>query len=537
MEEAQPWRSIYDEYGVDPELPDHDHPVHRLLEETAEQHPDAGVVERSDETSYPELEGRARALAAGLQSHGVEPGDHVATVYPTSTEFLVAAHAVSMAGAVNVPVPVLESDEDVVANLERVEPVAVLGGESYSEAARRYHDETTSNLLVTSGEHGEDTADLGDAEDHRSVDVDPTEDLYAVTFTGGTSGRPKGCMITHSNVVANVRQVEASMSRAATVMRGNSEAVVALPLYHAYGHLLSQMFLGMGVTQLLVTDPRDYDEIERLVDEHDPVTMLGVPTQFHEMKDRDLGLLGISGSAPLKSEVKEEFSGSGGGVSQGYGLSEMSPVTHFDVEGMVEGISGVSRRETEFDVQTIGVPVPETRVALLDPETEERVPVETAVEDEVAAEMLVDGPQRMKGYVDGGDEFHDGYVRTGDVVRIDERGRFYVVDRVKDMINVSGLKVYSEEVEEELERHPAVERAAVVGVPDPDRPGSERVAAYVESTGAIDEEDVRDHLDGRVARQARPREVEFVDELPTTHIGKIDKEALKSRSTETSQEA
>ncbi len=527
MKETKPWKQVYDDYGIqEPEL--EPRPVHQMLEDTAEDHPYAGIHQESRQTTYPELLERAGSLAHWLHEHDVGRGDHVAVLLPTSVEFLVASYGVSMSGATFVPVPVLESTEDVVTNLGKVDPAAVVGGGAHYEMAEDVEDHLDTGILASTGEAGEPLGEVTEPlrESYRA-DVDPGEDVYAVMFTGGTSGVPKGCMLTHANVTANARQIQASMSRAADLMSGSGSVVNALPLYHAYGHTTAHAFVSIGTNQLLVEDPRDYGEIQRLTKEHSPLAMVGVPTQFHESADRDLDVMGISGSAPLKNETRERFSEGGSGVTQGYGLSEMSPVTHFDVEGIVEGVAGTSNRELEYDVSTIGVPVPHTEVKLLDPETDEEIPLDEAAESDVTAEMLVDGPQRMKGYVEGGEGFQDGYVRTGDVVRVDGRGRFYVVDRVKDMINVSGLKVYSEEVEEELERHPEVERAAVVGLPDPDRPGSELVGAYVEPESGVTEDDVVRHLDGRVSRQAVPDHVETLENLPLTHIGKIDKEALK----------
>jgi len=323
-------------------------------------------------------------------------------------------------------------------------------------------------------------------------------------------------------------QVEASMSRAASVMRGNAEILNALPLYHAYGHSMAHAFVSMGVTQILVADPRDTDGAVETVHERDPTAVIGVPTQFMEM-DGEMDVVGISGSAPLASETRDDFEERARGMTQGYGLSEMSPVTHFDIEGLVESIAGTSKRELGYDHPTVGVPVPDTRVRLRDPDTGDDVPLERATEREVAAEMLLDGPQRMKGYVDGDEQFDGGFVRTGDLVRLDADGRFYVVDRVKNMVNVSGLKVYTEEVDEELHAHTAVARGATVGVPDPDRPGSERVKVFVErEAGAdVDEDGIVEFLADRVAKHAVPSEVEFVDEMPLTDIGKVDKAALK----------
>ncbi|MFW5983610.1 MAG: class I adenylate-forming enzyme family protein, partial [Halobacteria archaeon] len=321
------------------------------------------------------------------------------------------------------------------------------------------------------------------------------------------------------------------MSRAASVMRGNAEVLNALPLYHAYGHSMAHAFVRIGVTQILVSDPRDTDAVVGYVDERDPTAVIGVPTQFMEMEtDEGMDVVGISGSAPLASETRDEFEEDARGMTQGYGLSEMSPVTHFDIEGLVESIAGVSKRELDYDHPTVGVPVPETRVRIRDTETGDDIPLKEAAEEDVVGEMLLDGPQRMKGYVDADAAFDEGFVRTGDVVRLDPDGRFYVVDRVKNMINVSGLKVYTEEVDEELHAHPGVARGATVGVPDPERPGSERVKVFVETEDTdVTAEDVRSFLTDRVAKHAVPDEVEFVDEMPLTDIGKVDKSVLRDR--------
>jgi len=241
-------------------------------------------------------------------------------------------------------------------------------------------------------------------------------------------------------------------------------------------------------------------------------------------------VIGIAGSAPLASETKERFGERSTGLSQGYGLSELSPITHFNVAGIQEALMGTDDDGEGFEQPTVGVPVPDTEVKLLDIDSGEEIPIAEAVADEREAEMCLSGPQRMKGYLNAEDPFDDdGFVATGDVVKIDERGRFYVVDRVKNMINVSGLKVYAEEVDEVLFGMDGVRRPATIGVPDPERPGSERVKIFVErENGAdIDAEDLRAYLDGRVPRQAMPKEVEFLDSVPLTDIGKTDREALK----------
>lgn len=525
-----PWNSVYEDYGISHSLDYPDEAVHHLLREAADEYPEMGLVQDGEETTYGETWDAARRLAGALYERGVGRDDAVVSVLPTSVEFVVTSYAASVAGATNVPVSPLENTETLVKNLSKLEPEAIVAAEKYADLAAELEDALDTGAVVcVGGDTGESFWDAVDeAEPLEPRDVDPTEDVHTVLFTGGTTGTPKGCMLTHRNVAANAMQVEASMSRAASVMRGNAEILNALPLYHAYGHSMAHAFVSMGVTQLLVSDPRDTEGAVETVHERDPTAVIGVPTQFMEM-DAEMDVVGISGSAPLASETRDDFEERARGMTQGYGLSEMSPVTHFDIEGLVESIAGTSKRELGYDHPTVGVPVPDTRVRLRDPETGDDVPLDQAAGGDVAAEMLLDGPQRMKGYVDGDEQFDDGFVRTGDLVRLDEDGRFYVVDRVKNMINVSGLKVYTEEVDEELHAHPDVARGATVGVPDPDRPGSERVKVFVETEDgvSVDEEDIVGFLADRVAKHAVPSEVEFVDEIPLTDIGKVDKNELR----------
>ncbi|MFP4188061.1 MAG: AMP-binding protein [Halobacteriales archaeon] len=532
-----PWSTIYEKYGVGKTLEYSDEPVHALLRDTADEHGEMALVQDGDETTYAEAWKMARCLAGALRGRGVERGDAVVSLLPTTVEFLVTSYAVSVAGATNVPVSPLENEETLVENLRKLSPEAVVAGAKYADLAEKLEEALGTGAVVAVGSDRSGFGDVGfddavaEAEPIEPVDIDAVEDVHTVLFTGGTTGTPKGCMLTHRNVAANAAQVEASMSRAASVMRGNAEVLNALPLYHAYGHSMAHAFVRIGVTQILVSDPRDTDAVVGYVDERDPTAVIGVPTQFMEMEtDEGMDVVGISGSAPLASETRDEFEEDARGMTQGYGLSEMSPVTHFDIEGLVESIAGVSKRELNYDHPTVGVPVPETRVRIRDTETGDDIPLKEAAEEDVVGEMLLDGPQRMKGYVDADAAFDEGFVRTGDVVRLDPDGRFYVVDRVKNMINVSGLKVYTEEVDEELHAHPGVARGATVGVPDPERPGSERVKVFVETEDTdVTAEDVRSFLTDRVAKHAVPDEVEFVDEMPLTDIGKVDKSVLRDR--------
>lgn len=544
----KPWFQEYREFGIPETLePYPDEPLHSLLDESAENHPEMGLVQPGVEMKYPGVKDKVDRFATALSRMGVTKGDRVATVMPTSIQFIVADYAISRAGGVNVPNDFIEAKEDLIYRLRKSEPEAIVGDEGHGDLVQELADEANVDTVILTEIAGFESGGHEDIEgvewmsdiiaetpaEPPDIDFDADRDLHTLLFTGGTTGQPKGCMLSHKNLMANVRQMTVSQSRISDLIRGDASILNALPLYHAYGYAVLHTLIHLGVRQLLVPDPRDTDTMLEMVEEYEPLVMMGVPTQFMEMVDdlEGVDMIGISGSAPLASETQQEYSENARGITQGYGLSEMSPVTHFNVRGLLDSLMGEESTDYPFDVPTIGVPVPDTEVRLVDVDTGSEVSVEEAIRDELEVELRVRGPQRMLGYLDGDRKAFDdeGYVETGDVVKIDEMGRFYIVDRVKDMINVSGLKVYSEEVDDVLQTHPEIKRGATVGIPDPERPGSELVKVYVEGGDMLSEEDVVDYLSERVAKHAVPSEVEFIDEIPLTPIGKIDKKELRTR--------
>ncbi|ELZ02837.1 AMP-binding protein [Natrialba asiatica] len=554
--DATPWTAAYERFGIPESLePYPDEPVHQFLYDAADDHPAQGIVQLGQRFPYPDIRDDVDRLATALRQRGIEKGHRVATILPTSVQFVVATHAISRAGGVHIPNDFLDAEDDLVYRLEQGDPDVLIGHDEHIDLIRSLQTELElEHVLLTSLEdYSADPPDEGEREaidgaerlrpvidatepDPPTVEFSVETDGHTLLFTGGTTGLPKGCLLTHRNLVANALQGVAVQSQLATAMRGSEAAVMALPMYHAYGYSITNSLLELGLDMLVVPDARDTVQMRELVERHEPLLMLGVPTQFMELVDEEVAssVVGISGSAPLAVETKSQFEREAGGVSQGYGLSEMSPITHFDVHGLYELLAG-GESEDGLDHPTIGIPVPDTSVKLRDIDSGEAIPIDRAVDDELEGELLVKGPQRMTGYLDEGKDPFDeeGYVATGDIAKVDSSGRFYVVDRIKNMINVSGLKVYSEEVDEILYGLEGVERPATVGVPDPERPGSERVRIFIEPEPDADvtEQDVRDHLEGTVPRQALPSTVTFVESIPLTDIGKTDKQALREDAT------
>lgn len=557
MSDETLWTAEYDRFGIPETLePYPDEPVHHFLYDAADDHPDQGIVQGGEHFSYPELREDVDRLATALRDRGVAKGSRVATILPTSAQFVVATNAISRAGGVHIPNDFLDAEDDLAYRLEEGEPEVLIGHDEHLDLVLSLKEQIdVDHVLLTSV----DDYSADPPSDHEAIegvewltdvieetDPDPPEiafdveeDVHTLLFTGGTTGLPKGCLLTHRNLVANALQANAAQSRMAQMMRGSEAAVMALPMYHAYGYSVINSLIELAMDVLVVPDARDTGLMSDMVREYEPLIMLGVPTQFMELVDEEFEseVIGISGSAPLANETKAEFEDEAGGVSQGYGLSEMSPITHFDIHGLRNLLlgTGTEADEDALDHPTIGLPVPDTDVKLRDVDTGEAIPIDRAAEEGLEGEMLLDGPQRMKGYLDAEkDPFtDDGFVETGDVAKVDPKGRFYIVDRVKNMINVSGLKVYSEEVDEVLYGLQGVKRPATVGVPDPDRPGSERVRIFIEEQPDADltEDDVVGHLEGKVPRQAIPEEVTFVEEIPLTDIGKTDKQTLEEQAT------
>ncbi|MFC6732064.1 MULTISPECIES: AMP-binding protein [unclassified Haladaptatus] len=556
MSYDRPWFREYEQFGIPETLaPYPDEPVHSLLEQAAERYPAQGLVQFGQQYTFPEVLDHVERLATALRDRGVEKGSRVATILPTSAQFVIADKAISRAGGVHIPNDFLDAEEDLVYRLERGDPEVLIGQDKHRELVLSLRDELGLDdvILTDIEDYSQDPPVTHDevpgvewlpeviAETDPNppdLDFDVDEDVHTLLFTGGTTGLPKGCMLTHKNVLTNAYQGVASQSQMANMMRGEESAVMALPMYHSYGYSVTNVLLELGVNLLVVPDARDTDQMVEYIQEWQAIIMLGVPTQFMEIVkgELDTDVIGISGSAPLADETKRQFEEKSKGVSQGYGLSEMSPITTFNTRGLQDMLLGRDTREDGFDKPTIGVPVPDTEIKLVDVDSGEVIPLDEAVAEEREGELYVNGPQRMKGYLDESkNPFDDeGYVSTGDIAMLDSWGRLYIVDRVKHMINVSGLKVYSEELDEILFGHPAVERPATVGVPDPERPGSERVKVFVELDeaydGTVEAGDIVEFLDGKVAAHAVPSEVEFVDELPLTDIGKTDKKALKERA-------
>lgn len=599
-----PWVQEYRAVGIPESLePYPEEPTHHFLDRAAERYPGMGCVQLGLELSYAEIKEKAERLAGALWEMGVGKGDRVATMLPTSVQFVIADTAISKAGAVHMPCSFLEARDTLLHKFREGTPKVLICLDEHMETAEflRTNFKALYEVIVTN------VADFSELPPEQTksgrflrlievlentearppeVDINPAEDLETLLFTGGTTGVPKGCMLTHRNIVANALQSTSVYGKITKVLEGNIAVLMGLPFFHSYGHCMMHTMIQMGATMLLVIDPRDTRSMLQMIKEYHPIMQIGVPTQFMKMLQEDLKhtrIIGISGSAALPPTVQEEFErASGSLISEGYGLSEMSPVTHFNISSNIRLFGGKAaiklnnallfnplgialnrslikligyKRFGEFFTSlvslltrfsgkspklksmekrgSIGIPVPDTLVKVVDPDTGKELSWEELARDGMTGEMLLSGPQRMLGYwpQPGSGMDGEGYIHTGDIVRMDERGYFSIVDRTKDMVNVSGYKVYTREIDDILYEHEATALAATIGVPDPDRPGSEVVKVFIqlkpEYVGKVNENHYFEYLSQRVAKYARPKSIVIVEEMPLTEVYKVNKKLLR----------
>ena len=542
----KPWLKSYKlgPYRLETSLaPYPQEPLFSALDRAAATYPgQTAVLFQGRSIRYAQLKDQVDRLAAGLRGLGVQHGDRVCLFLPNCMEFVLSDWAVLKAGAAVVPTSVMRTAEGLLHEVGSSGSKVIVCQERHLELALNLRGRCELEHIIVTSDSGYDQEALsvslppGVYELRRlldendpippKVDIDPLHDLCELAFTGGATGVPKGVMVTHYNRLCCIRQGLPWFLKAMLKgFAGKASTLIAIPLFHAYGHYCLQASTYLGMRVILLPDPRDIDQMADMIRTHRPFLIPAVPTQLMRLTGLELArmnVIAMSGSAPLPSEVaatiKEKL---GMPVSEGYGLTETSPLTHFNISAFSR-ITGFMSQ----DKHGIGVPSPDTECTLLDPESGEEVPFGSP------GEIVVRGPQIMLGYwpEPGSGLTPDGWLHTGDIGVMDDDGYFQLVDRVKDMVNVSGLKVYTTQVDEVLFKHPAVQMAAACGVPDPEIPGSERVMAVVQlkpDCGQVSTEDIRQFCQAHLPAYAVPKWVEFRSELAYTVSEKLFKKALR----------
>jgi len=526
-------------------------PMYKFLDDSVAAYPGQVAVEYlGRKIKYSELGTYVDKLANALAGMGVKKGDKVATILPNCPQFIITDFAVSKNGAVLVPCSTLHRVLDLEYEIGESGAETVVCSDEALSLVKSIKDKTKlKNVIVTSPmDYAAQEPEVGEAAgahqfknliaEHEpkppQVDINPVEDLAYLSFTGGATGVPKGVMITHYNRACNVKQAMWLLEPLWPGMKGKAATEILVPLFHSYGHMGVHGSIALGLRILLVSDPRDIDQAVTLLKENRPMLVYVVPTHLMMMAEKKIGRLPVmfmSGAAPLPQEVfetiKREIMMP---VSEGYGLTECGPMTHANISTFSK-ITGIVSKE----ILGIGVPIPDTEVEIRDLDTGEELGAGES------GEIVIRGPQTMKGYwPTPGSGLVDGWLHTGDIGRMDENGYFVLEDRIKDMANISGLKVYTTEVDEILFKYPGVAMAAAVGIPDPERPGSERIKAFIvlrdEYKGKLSADEILAYCKEKLPPTAVPRYIEFRDDLPLTVTEKIFKRALREEEVQKMKE-
>lgn len=476
--------------------------------------------------TYAALSDAVRRVAAGLRARGIRKGDVVGLVSPNIPEFPVVFMAVASLGAICSTVNPVATAEEIGAQFADSEAAMLVTiPELFDKCSAAARLASTVRHIVVIGEH-EGAIPFTSLFTHGDtvppVDIDPAQDIVALPYSSGTSGIPKGVMLTHRNLVANLLQCEA-----ARVSVGPDDVVAGvLPFFHIYGMVVVMGgALRQGAT--IVSMPRfDFEQFLATIQTHrvsyaNLVPPIILALAKHPLVDRyDCSSLRtiMSGAAPLGAELADTCAARlGCTIRQGYGLTETSPVTH------VHPFSGA-----RVDLGSIGPSLPSTACRLVDPETG----LDVAAGER--GELWIRGPQVMKGYFNKPEATAacmtaDGWFRTGDVA-VEDDGWFRIVDRVKELIKYKGLQVAPAELEAVLLANPLIADAAVIPVPDAE--AGEIPKAYVVPRGEIDAEQVMAWVAERVSPYKKVRQVEFIDVIPKSASGKILRRILREQEQE-----
>ncbi len=502
--------------------------------------------------TYAEMDDLTARFAAWLQSRsGLGRGDRVALMMPNLLQYPIALFGVLRAGMVVVNVNPLYTGRELEYQLIDSGARAIVVCDTAAATLAEIIDETSVEHVVVTG-IGDllgfpkrpivnfvvryirkmvepyrlpDAAALRDVLKTDSGGYEPLEtvatDLACLQYTGGTTGRAKGAMLSHGNLVANVRQLRAWFQT--RVEDGGEIMITALPLYHVYALTCNCLtYLDMGAHNILITDPRDTKGFVAELKKWKFTAITGVNTLYQalinqpELAEVDFSAVNIvsaGGMAVMDDTAKQWYEVTGTEIVEGYGLSETSPVLTSNAVNL------------PVVVGSIGLPLPSTEISLRDEKGRE-------VKLGEAGELCARGPQVMSGYWRNDEATakcmtKDGFFVTGDMATVDDKGYFRIVDRKKDMIIVSGFNVYPNEVENVVTMHPDVIEAACVGVPR--EGGGERVKVFVvmKRGSTTTEDEVREFCRENLAGYKVPKIVEFRDELPKSNVGKILRRALR----------
>jgi len=554
----KPWLSYYDKNVPEticyPKIT-----LSEVVDEVAENFPDkVALISFGRKIKYEELKSYVNSFAAALRDLGVKKGDRVAIHLPNIPQFVISFFGSLKVGAIVTGCSVLYTKSELmymlndsgaetivtlnllfdtvtmIRNETKLKRVIVTGLQDFSEEEMRVpEDLRTTFQAPVDVRNAYDFLDLIAKRKSRSLktEIDSLESPAVLQYTGGTTGVPKGVVLTHCNLVSSLFQMAAWIHQ----QKGKEVLLAGFPLFHMAGLTFCLISVFHASSQILVLDPRDIATTLELIDEYEPTFIANVPTIYMQFVDHpDIKKYSfnsvkacISGVAPISPKVIEEFEQiTRSRILEAYGLTETSSVvTSNPMDGLRKAGS-------------VGIPLPDIEVKLVDIKTGTK-----EVSVGAPGELIVRGPQVMKGYWNKPQEtmkvLRNGWLYTGDIASMDKQGYFYIVDRKKNMINVYAdytYHVYPREVDDVLYAHPAINMAATIGVSDPRNPNSESVKAYIvlkpEYDRRVTVDDVKAYCKQRLAPYKVPAIIEFRKKLPTTLIGKVFKRALREEEKE-----
>ena len=545
---SDPYASKFWRKSFDPHVKAHfDYPENKLftdqfLEAVNEVPDNTAVNYMGKEITFRQLDALSNRFANFLIKQGMKPGDVVGVYSLNLPAYYIAIPAISRAGCVLSGVSPLLTPRELEYQLNDSGAKILLALDLFWGNISQVIDKVKLKAIALTGFNDflPDAQPLKLPESsipiYRFTDLmqeypaDPVnvrvtgESPLLMQYTGGTTGPSKGAVLTHNNIVRHMIQ----FANWVDSVKGEERTLCPFPLFHQAGLFNGMFCLVMATPQVAIPNPRDYDFIIKTIKSYKPTVISAVPTIFLELMKkpefRELDFSGvwgcIAGAAPFPVDYLKGFEDIVGKdkFSEVYGMTETSPLIT------------ANPRYGKRIFGSVGLPLCDTEVKIVDPATKEPVPVGEP------GELAVRGPQVMKGYHNKPEEtanaLKDGWFYTGDICRMDEDGYICIVDRLKDMVIVSGYKVFTRELDDIIIEHPDVAMAASIGIPDPNRPGNETVATAivlkegVEKTEA-EKDKIREFIRQREAPYKVPKIVEFMDTLPTSAVGKILKRELR----------
>ncbi|MEM0134666.1 MAG: long-chain fatty acid--CoA ligase [Thermoplasmatales archaeon] len=547
-ENGRIWLKVYDK-GIPADVECKETKPYDFLKNTSGKVPERlAVVFFNYKINFKTLNEKVGSFASFLKSMGVAKGDRVALDLPNCPQYIIAYYAINKIGAVVTQISptyfkveinriIEDSGAKVLIIFDDLLPRITDTVKAFPNlivVATRIEDYLSFPLNFLYGlqrrvgkkyvkipEGYRRFKEFESFKPEQDENNDPNS-LAVLQYTGGTTGVPKGAMLTNKNLVCNTIQ---SISTIPNPKFGEDTMLSVIPFFHVFGMTVAMNFpIKIGATMVLQPKP-DVDGIFKLIKKYHPSFFPGVPTlysgllskeEIHKIDMKSVQYC-LSGSAPLPVEIIEQWDNiTGGHLVEGYGLTEASPVTH------------VNPFYGRIKAGSIGIPLPSTYAKIVDIETGTK---EMPVNSE--GELIIKGPQVMQGYYKNPQEtamvLKNGWLYTGDIGKMDEEGYFYIVDRKKDVIIVGGFNVYPREIEEILYQNPKVKEAAAVGVKEAQHGEVVKAFVVLKDGQTATEEEIKEFFQGKIAKFKIPRYVEFRKELPKTLVGKILRRELREK--------